>query len=253
MGQKRKILVVDDDWRMARSLVDILNSEGYKAEEVHSVEDAERRMQGIAFDCVLSDIRMPDRSGVDLVRTISDEQPGTPVILMTAYASDDLVQDGFTEGVAAVLTKPVNIRRLLNRLSRLCQDIFIVVIDDDAQFRRSIQDVLQYHNYNVQTYKAFADIDITILNNRGVILLVGMKLEGKSGIDIIFQVRSEHPDLPVILITGPAEEMAGEVARSLGKNAHPCLKKPVDIPELLGVIKDVRIKDSMRIQQDVLY
>ncbi|MCK5053158.1 MAG: hypothetical protein KAR65_02705, partial [Anaerolineales bacterium] len=70
---------------------------------------------------------------------------------------------------------------------------------------------------------------------------------------IIFQVRSEHPDLPVILITGPAEEMAGEVARSLGKNAHPCLKKPVDIPELLGVIKDVRIKDSMRIQQDVLY
>lgn len=83
MGTQRKIIVVDDDKRMARTLVDVLNSEGYQADEVHSVEDAERRMQEIAFDCVLSEIRMPFRNGVDLVRTISHTHPRIPVILMT--------------------------------------------------------------------------------------------------------------------------------------------------------------------------
>ncbi|MCK5319156.1 MAG: hypothetical protein KAJ55_14685 [Anaerolineales bacterium] len=66
-------------------------------------------------------------------------------------------------------------------------------------------------------------------------------------------MRSEHPDLLVILITGHAEEMVKEVAQSLEKSAHTCLKKPVDVPELLGVIKDVRIKDSERIQEGIFY
>ena len=120
MGAQRKILIVDDDRRLAWTLVNILNYEGYQADENHSVEDALRRMQEINFDCVLCDIRMPIWNRVDLVRTISDQQPGTPVILMTAYASDDLVQDGLAEGVAVVLTKPLNIRQLLNFPAGLC-------------------------------------------------------------------------------------------------------------------------------------
>ena len=162
------------------------------------------------------------------------------------------MQDGLTEGVAAVLTKPLNLQQLLSFLDPLCKDNMIVVIDDDAQYCQSMQDILRHHDYDVQTYHAVADIDEHLLDERGIILLLDMKLDGMSGLDVLLLVRSKHPGLPVILITGHAEEMAEDLAQSLEEGAHTCLKKPVNIPEFLGIIKDVRIEASRRFLKDAL-
>jgi DNA-binding NtrC family response regulator len=85
MNAETHILIVDDDRRMARTLVDILKIKGYCAEEAHSVNEALKKARNRTFDCILTDIKMPGMNGVELFRAIKSSQPQIPVVMMTAY------------------------------------------------------------------------------------------------------------------------------------------------------------------------
>jgi len=60
---------------------------------------------------------MPDMNGVDLYRATQKSHPDLLTFLMTAYAADDIIQDGLKEGIKTVLTKPLDINFLLMLLS----------------------------------------------------------------------------------------------------------------------------------------
>jgi CheY-like chemotaxis protein len=115
------ILVVDDDQSMAKTLADIFRIKGYLTDVAHCGSDALKKVEQAAFDCVLSDIKMPDINGVELYKAIKKIQPELPVMLMTAYSTDTLVNEGLAEGIVAVLTKPLNIPELLAYFSSLHQ------------------------------------------------------------------------------------------------------------------------------------
>ena len=107
MADTLHILIVDDNQMMVKTLQDILQIKGYQAEVAHSGPEALEKIEETTFDCVLSDIKMPDVNGVELYRAIKAHQPDLPVVLMTAYATDKLIEEGLQEGVIAVLTKPL--------------------------------------------------------------------------------------------------------------------------------------------------
>ncbi len=108
MNEITHILVVDDDRSMARTLADIFNFKGYKAETAHSGAEALEKVAKDSFDCILSDIKMPDVNGVEMYKAIKVKQPNLSVVLMTACYTDSLVKEGLKEGVHTVLTKPIN-------------------------------------------------------------------------------------------------------------------------------------------------
>jgi CheY-like chemotaxis protein len=70
----------------------------------------------------LSDIRLPDINGVELYKAIKKIHPELPVMLMTAYSTDTLVNEGLAEGIVVVLTKPLDIPELLAYFSSLRQE-----------------------------------------------------------------------------------------------------------------------------------
>jgi len=107
MNQNLHILIVDDDQRITRTLSDILNISGYQTTEASSGPDVLEKVRAMTFDCVISDIKMPEMDGVELHRRLHEIQPGLPVMLMTAYASDILTSQGLDEGVVGVLDKPL--------------------------------------------------------------------------------------------------------------------------------------------------
>jgi CheY-like chemotaxis protein len=114
-----RILVVDDDPFMARTLADILQLEGYTVTVAFSGFQALKELLSENYFCVLSDIRMPGMSGLELHQAIKAKYPTLPVVLMTAYAADELIRAGLDSGVLATLTKPVDIEELLALLARL--------------------------------------------------------------------------------------------------------------------------------------
>ncbi len=61
------------------------------------------------IDILLTDVRMPDMNGVALYREIRIKHPSLTTYLMTAYAADEIIQQGMKEGIKTVLTKPLDI------------------------------------------------------------------------------------------------------------------------------------------------
>ena len=112
MTKKTHILIVDDDKMMAKTVRDILRFKGHEVETAHSGPEALEKARRQDYDCVLSDVKMPGIDGVELYRAIKVRQPYLPVVLMTAYAHNELVREGLEEGVIAVLLERFEKQRL---------------------------------------------------------------------------------------------------------------------------------------------
>jgi CheY-like chemotaxis protein len=107
------VLIVDDNPAMASTLADVLELKGFKAHAAGSATEALTILKKHPVDVLLTDVVMPGLSGVALHRQACKTHPRLTTILMTAYAADDLIQQGMQAGVKAVLNKPVDIDLLI--------------------------------------------------------------------------------------------------------------------------------------------
>jgi CheY-like chemotaxis protein len=108
MRKSLTILVVDDNPSLAKSQADILGAKGFEALAAHGGAEALEILRNRHVDILLTDVIMPGMNGVALYRTIRKTHPKLITILMTAYAADDLIQQGLAEGIKTVLTKPLD-------------------------------------------------------------------------------------------------------------------------------------------------
>lgn len=244
--EKLRILIVDDDRRMAKTLLDILKVKGYEAEAAHSGMEALDKVDKSQFDCVLADIKMPQMNGVELYRAIKAMQPDLPVVLMTAYATDKLVKEGLEEGAIASLAKPLDINVLLSFFSALRKERSIVIVDDDPKFCKTLGDILQVRGFGVTKVTDPHKVAERVGGDWQVVLL-DMKLDKISGLEVLKEIRGQHPELPVILVTGFREEMATAMDAAMKVGAYACLYKPFQIEELLQILTKVYHKDLGRI------
>ncbi len=238
MSESLRILIVDDDQRMAKTLKDIFNVKGYQAEVAHSGPEALKMARINHFNCILTDIKMYEMNGVDFYKMIKKEQPDIPVVLMTAYSADKLVKEGLEEGAIAALTKPLDIEALLSFFSVLHKERSIVIVDDDSQFCTTLGDILQTRGFAVSQVTDMRDIVAKIRADVEVLLL-DMKLNGINGLDLLKEIRRNYPHLPVILVTGYREEMAQAIEAALDLSAYTCLYKPLQIEELLRILTEI--------------
>lgn len=107
------VLIVDDNVAMTRSLADILEVKGFVVHAANTGADALQILRDNPVDILLTDVKMPDMNGVSLYRQTRTAHPALTTILMTAYAADELIQQGLSEGIKAVLTKPLDVDFLL--------------------------------------------------------------------------------------------------------------------------------------------
>jgi DNA-binding NtrC family response regulator len=100
-----KILIVDDEQSMAQFLAIVLRKEGYQVSTVQNGRDALDKVKAEAFDVVITDIRMPGMDGIQLLQGIKKHDPGLPVVIMTAYASQQSAIDAVNLGAFQYLIK----------------------------------------------------------------------------------------------------------------------------------------------------
>ena len=109
-----QLLIVDDEPSMRRMLEILFAQEGYAVQSADSAEAALEALGAKPFDLVISDIRMPGLSGMDLLRRLKGEDSSTEVILMTAYASTDSAIEALKLGAFDYVTKPFQVEELVN-------------------------------------------------------------------------------------------------------------------------------------------
>jgi signal transduction histidine kinase/DNA-binding response OmpR family regulator len=112
-----RILVVDDDPHVARTLVDLLALHEYKAERAESGEKALELLLREAFDLVLLDVRLPGMNGFETCSRIREKiGPSLPVIILTALGDPASVREGYDAGADDFLTKPVDTPAMLYKV-----------------------------------------------------------------------------------------------------------------------------------------
>lgn len=122
MNDKLKVLVVDDDPRMVKTICDILLLKGYEAVPAFSGEEAVEMVNAAKWNCVLMDIKMPGIDGIEALKIIKAAAPALPVLLMSAYATGEQAEEAKREGAFTIFTKPVDLQLLLSFLSILRED-----------------------------------------------------------------------------------------------------------------------------------
>src|SRR5258706_954791 len=100
-----KILVVDDEQSMAQFLAIVLRKEGYQVSTVQNGRDALDKVKADNFDVVITDIKMPGMDGIQLLQGIKKHDAALPVVIMTAYASQQSAIDAVNLGAFQYLIK----------------------------------------------------------------------------------------------------------------------------------------------------
>ncbi|MCZ7619230.1 MAG: sigma-54 dependent transcriptional regulator [Myxococcota bacterium] len=118
MSRDHSVLVVDDDDAMREMIVSLLEDEGLTAAGAATADEALERLTDFECDVVLSDIRMPGRSGIDLLGEIREMRPETAVVLMTAFGSIDSAVEAIRAGATDYITKPFKKDALLVTLEK---------------------------------------------------------------------------------------------------------------------------------------
>jgi putative two-component system response regulator len=106
--KKNNLLVVDDDTYVLESLSALLMEFGYAVSTSQNARDALEKIKERRFDVVLTDIKMPEITGIELLHRIHLLDPQLPVILLTAFAELDVAVDAIKRGAFDFITKPYN-------------------------------------------------------------------------------------------------------------------------------------------------
>jgi len=107
-----KILVVDDDHTMRAALAESLESCGYETETAENGAAALDKFRKSAFALIITDMRMPEMTGADLLKAVKKISLATPVILISAYGTVQNAVEAMKEGAAEFLLKPFSLEQL---------------------------------------------------------------------------------------------------------------------------------------------
>lgn len=113
------ILIVEDDITFSLMLTTWLGKKGFVVRSSSSVSDAKRRLGEEAFDLVISDLRLPDSDGIDLLKWLKSTHPSLPLIMMTSYAEIQTAIQAMKLGAADYIAKPLNPDELLGKIKEL--------------------------------------------------------------------------------------------------------------------------------------
>lgn len=114
-----KILVVEDDRELNRTVCSYLSRNGYEAAGCLNANDAYDEMYGNRFDLIISDIMMPEIDGFEFAETVRELNQDIPILFMTARDDFSSKRRGFRAGIDDYMVKPVDLEELLLRLGAL--------------------------------------------------------------------------------------------------------------------------------------
>jgi len=110
--EKKRILVVDDEQNSREGLTKILIKEGYEVVAAESGQTALAKAKKQEFDLIITDLRMPEITGIDVLEKIREKKPDIGVIIVTAYGEVNSYLKAMTLGAFEYLNKPIKLDEL---------------------------------------------------------------------------------------------------------------------------------------------
>ncbi|TWT56020.1 sigma-54-dependent transcriptional regulator [Allorhodopirellula solitaria] len=198
MNQTTRILLVDDDAHLAQSLCDWLAGKTFSVEIAADLRQARQRLSEESFDVVITDLRIADEDGFDLIRFTAKQHPSTAILVMTGYAGPHTAVEAVRAGAFDLLTKPVADDELLLAIDRAINHRQVEQKNESLRKqldRRSGLENILSHDYRMT--KIFDVID-SVADTQASILITGENGTGKSMIARAIHHRSSRRAGPFV-------------------------------------------------------
>jgi DNA-binding response OmpR family regulator len=185
----QKILIIEDEIKIARFLELELSHEGYAVDQAHDGREGLQRTLGTEYDLVLLDIMLPSMNGIEILRKIR-QTTDTPVIMLTA--KDDVMDKviGLDMGADDYITKPFAIEELLARIRtalkrKISQDKKNKVLHANGLHLDLDRYSVTYENKSIELTKREFDLLKYLLENKNIVLTREKLLEMVWGFDYV--------------------------------------------------------------------
>ena len=223
-----RILVVDDDPGLAEVIDLLLTREGYAAERAGTVRSALERVAGAEPDMVITDLKLPDGTGLDVIKHLHIERPELPVIMITSYSSLESAIGALRAGAVDYLIKPFDNDEFLHAVDRALNERRIK--RDNATLKRSLKSA--YGQWPLVAESAAMKRVVELVRKAGPseahVLITGEQGTGKERLALVMHnasPRGEGPFVPVDCTAVPREQMEHEL---FGRDRHEGLVLQAD-------------------------
>lgn len=238
MTEKKTVLIVDDREDMVTTLADVLEDYGYTVVAAHDGYQALQRIQQSPVNLALIDIMMPGINGIEAFKEIKRLSPTTAVIMMTAFAVEDLVKEAIREGAYSVVYKPFDLKKLIALIADcLASGPMILIVDDQQPLGENLMDILTSRGYRVTTVTSGHSAIEKVREAQYDVILLDMVMPGLNGEDTFLEIKKINPSASVIMYSGYSVEEA--IKRCLERGAYTCLYKPFNPEKVLQILEKV--------------
>lgn len=262
----KHLLVVEDDARARGSIVELIGDSDIKITEAASGADALAALRAESFDCMVLDLRLPDMSGLELLRTLHGDLAlrELPIIIYTGAKLTDEEETELSRLTDAVIIKDVRSpdrllaetalflhrvdtnlqpsRRTLLARSRVAESTLagrkILVVDDDMRNIVVMTALLESYQVTVCYAESGKNALIELTRHADIqAVLMDIMMPEMDGYETMRQIRlnPQYKGLPIIALT--AKAMKGDREKCLDAGASDYITKPVDQEQLISLLR----------------
>jgi two-component system response regulator AtoC len=195
-----RLLVVDDDPVTLTLLNEVLSKEGYEVQTALGGEEAIAKGMDQLFDIVITDVKMGDKDGMEVLRSFKKNAPDTTVIMITAFGSIETAIEAIREGAFDYISKPFKLEEIKITAQRALEQRRL--LQENRQYRQELLGKYQFENFIgrtqqiLQVYKTIAKV----ANTKSTVLIYGESGTGKELVarSIHYNsLRNQRPFIPV--------------------------------------------------------
>jgi two-component system, NtrC family, response regulator HydG len=199
-GDKGRVLIIDDQRNMRATLAMLLRGNGYEVEAAANGREGQELGVAGAYDLILTDLRMGELDGIDVLRAIKQAQPLTEVIVMTAYGTIESAVEAMKLGAFDYIQKPFSEQELLVRTSKAIETRRL-----HGQVQLFAQEFKErYHFENIvgrsQAIREVLGRVVKIAPTDATVLITGESGTGKELVARAVHVNSRRADKPFVTV-----------------------------------------------------
>ncbi|MBF0607063.1 MAG: response regulator [Candidatus Magnetobacterium sp. LHC-1] len=240
-----KVLVIEDDEVARKQLAKFIQHEGFEVTEAEDGRVGIDLFRSEKPHIVITDMKMPNVGGMEVVHKIKELSPHTDIILITAFGETDVAIAALRGGVMDYLKKPVDLRLLRTALGRAKENLLmreeynlrpiILLVEDEDMPRKRLVKVLEKEDWKViQAADGEEAVKLFKLNKIDIVL-TDIKMPKMNGLQALHNMRLISNDFESIIFTGYGDE--DSAIQAMREGAISMLKKPVDLDQLIVTIE----------------
>ncbi|MFA7359660.1 MAG: sigma-54 dependent transcriptional regulator [Candidatus Kapaibacterium sp.] len=188
------VLIVDDEKAQRQVLAGDLKSRGFKVLEADSAETALEVVRKNIIDVILSDLKMPGASGIDLLANLKEINPDISVVIMTAYASVETAVKALKNGAYDFITKPYNLDEIELVIKRIIEKnnlkSELKFLKEQLELSNKLEGVLT----NSLNMKRVIDVAARVASSKASVLILGESGTGKEVLARAIHYASKRKD-----------------------------------------------------------